>query len=172
MVKIEELLKIDEKVIKQQGGVMTGRGMAPTGDLFLTNLRLIFLHKKRWALIPFTGTLTGEDLQIPLQNIKSVKKSWGALKVLADKEYTFVVSALKTSGWIESIKQTMHTKVQPPPITQQQALQKSVSKEEIQTIKEKEIIRSKEVIVKIRCSYCKTLYNETMGECPNCGAKI
>ena len=170
MVKIEELLETEEKVIKKQGGVMAGRGIAPTGDLFLTNLRLIFLHKKRWALVPFTGTLTGEDIQIPLQNIKSIKKSWGALKVLADKEYTFLVSALKTGGWIESIKQTMRTKVKPPTITQHQAPQKSVSKEEIQIIKEKEIIKSKEVIIKIRCPYCKNLYNETMNECPNCGA--
>jgi len=35
-------------------------------------------------------------------------------------------------------------------------------------IKEKEIIRE---IVKIRCPYCNTLYNEAEDACPNCGAK-
>lgn len=28
----------------------------------------------------------------------------------------------------------------------------------------------KEVVVKIRCSYCGTLYDETLDKCPNCGA--
>jgi rRNA maturation endonuclease Nob1 len=27
------------------------------------------------------------------------------------------------------------------------------------------------VTVKIRCSYCGTLYDETLDRCPNCGAK-
>jgi hypothetical protein len=35
----------------------------------------------------------------------------------------------------------------------------------------KEIIREKEVIVKIRCSYCHSAYNETENNCPHCGAK-
>ena len=33
----------------------------------------------------------------------------------------------------------------------------------------REIIREKEVIVKIRCSYCKHAYEETSEKCPNCG---
>lgn len=39
------------------------------------------------------------------------------------------------------------------------------------TIKEKELIKEKEVIVKIRCPYCHNLYNETLDKCPHCGAK-
>jgi len=35
-------------------------------------------------------------------------------------------------------------------------------------VKEKEIV--KEVIVKIRCSYCRKLYDETLNECPHCTA--
>jgi hypothetical protein len=35
----------------------------------------------------------------------------------------------------------------------------------------KEIIREKQVIVKIRCSYCKNTYDETLDRCPNCGGK-
>jgi len=37
--------------------------------------------------------------------------------------------------------------------------------------KEKEIIREKEVIVKIRCPYCGKLYDETLDVCPHCGGK-
>lgn len=35
-------------------------------------------------------------------------------------------------------------------------------------IKEREVIVKE--IVKIRCSYCKKLYDETLDKCPNCGA--
>lgn len=35
-----------------------------------------------------------------------------------------------------------------------------------QTVREKEIIRE---IVKIRCSYCGSLYDEMESKCPNCG---
>jgi RNA polymerase subunit RPABC4/transcription elongation factor Spt4 len=35
----------------------------------------------------------------------------------------------------------------------------------------KEIMKEKEVIVKIRCAYCNNLYNETLDKCPHCGAK-
>ena len=37
--------------------------------------------------------------------------------------------------------------------------------------KEREIIREKEVIIKIRCEYCKRLYDETLDVCPSCGAR-
>jgi hypothetical protein len=37
------------------------------------------------------------------------------------------------------------------------------------TIKEKEIIRMKEVIVKVKCPYCQSLYDETLNKCPFCG---
>jgi len=35
----------------------------------------------------------------------------------------------------------------------------------------KEVIRETKVIVKVRCSYCKNLYNETLDKCPHCGAR-
>ena len=35
----------------------------------------------------------------------------------------------------------------------------------------KEVIKEKEVIVKVRCSYCHNLYNETLDKCPHCGAR-
>jgi hypothetical protein len=35
----------------------------------------------------------------------------------------------------------------------------------------REIIREKEVIVKIRCQYCNNVYDETLDKCPYCGGK-
>jgi ribosome-binding protein aMBF1 (putative translation factor) len=40
-----------------------------------------------------------------------------------------------------------------------------------QAVNEREVIREKVVIVKIRCSYCRNLYDETLDKCPHCGAK-
>jgi len=48
---------------------------------------------------------------------------------------------------------------------------KPIEDERKSTLKEKEIIREKEVIVKIRCSYCHNLHDETLDKCPYCGAK-
>jgi len=40
--------------------------------------------------------------------------------------------------------------------------------------KQEKVIKEREVIVKevvkIRCSYCRKLYDESLGKCPNCGA--
>ena len=35
----------------------------------------------------------------------------------------------------------------------------------------KEVVKEKEVIVKIRCPYCSHLYDETLDRCPHCGGK-
>jgi len=37
--------------------------------------------------------------------------------------------------------------------------------------REKEIVREREVIVKIRCAYCNGTFDETLDKCPHCGAK-
>ena len=38
------------------------------------------------------------------------------------------------------------------------------------TVKEKEVIKETEVIIKVRCQYCHKLYDETANSCPHCGA--
>ena len=37
-------------------------------------------------------------------------------------------------------------------------------------VQTKEIIRETQVIVKIRCKYCTSLYDELLDRCPYCGA--
>lgn len=114
MVKIEELLTPGERVIKKKRGVMVEKGGRGTGDLYLTNTRLLFINKKRWALLApiYVGALTAKDIQIPLQNITTVKKSWGRLKVQADKEYSF--SGLRAGGWVDAVQQAMRMPMHPP----------------------------------------------------------
>jgi hypothetical protein len=52
---------------------------------------------------------------------------------------------------------------------EKKAMKGEVAKTEKETGKEKEITREKEVIIKIRCSYCKNLYDEHLDKCPHCG---
>lgn len=63
------------------------------------------------------------------------------------------------SGSVERGEAFVYQQVQQPP---------TIS---IHQVKEKEIIKEKEVIVKVKCSHCQRLYNEILDECPRCGAK-
>ncbi|HEY9753576.1 MAG TPA: hypothetical protein V6C97_00290 [Oculatellaceae cyanobacterium] len=67
-----------------------------------------------------------------------------------------------------------------PPANQEETapIQGSLSNQELRELiaeaekkrKEKEIIREKQVIVKVRCEYCRQAFDETLDKCPNCGA--
>jgi len=51
---------------------------------------------------------------------------------------------------------------------------KPIEKMEVSTepiVREKEIIKEKEVVVKVRCPYCGKLYDEVLDTCPHCGGK-
>jgi hypothetical protein len=176
MGKIDQILMPDEKIIKSQRRIQVGSGMfgMPSGDLFLTNNRLLFIHSKGWSLLsPAVGSsLLGKNLQIPLEDIQSVKKGFGSVKIKADKEYSFVVSAWKAGGWVDAIQQAINN-FKPPPTSMQSEAETPLSPvaEEIRVSEKKEIIREKEVIVKVRCPYCQGLYDELLDVCPRCGAK-
>ncbi len=58
-----------------------------------------------------------------------------------------------------------------PEYWRRMALKKTEKPEETSTkMSIREIIKEKEVIVKVRCPYCKNTYQETLEKCPNCGA--
>jgi len=57
-----------------------------------------------------------------------------------------------------------------PDFWRKMALRKQKAEPRKEQAREKEIIREKEVIVKIRCPYCHKLYDEALDKCPNCGA--
>ena len=120
MVKIEDVLLPDEKIVKTQEKIQLGSGAGmPVGDLYLTNKRLIFIHSKSWSLLspsPAAGILLGKNVAIPLQDVKSVKKNFlGYLKVRSDKEYQFMVSAWKSQGWVDAVQQACSQNLQMPP---------------------------------------------------------
>lgn len=110
MGKIEDLLAADEHVTKKQGSVqlVVGEHGMPTGDLYLTDRRLIFLvGKGRSVLTPGAG-IGAKDLILSLQDIKSVDKgALGYVKIRVDKEYQFAVSVWHSGGWVDAIKQAI-----------------------------------------------------------------
>ncbi|MCK5403101.1 hypothetical protein KAI60_03210 [Candidatus Bathyarchaeota archaeon] len=125
MVKIEELLTSGENIIKKQSRVMYEYAGGPTGDLYLTNMRLIFLPKKRWALLS-PGALLGKDIIISLQGIRLVSKgSFGSVKVQSDKDHLFFVSLWNTSSWVDTIQQTLSSTQRQGPPRQQPRFQQS-----------------------------------------------
>lgn len=189
MTKIEELLKPGENVIKKQGGVTVGKGVAgmPSGDLILTNMRLIFLHRKRWALlspIP-AASLMGKDIQIPLRNIKTVDKSLGNLKIKAStpttplKEYQFATSVWHASGWVDAIRQTLRTPSNPstylPPQHQPQPQQSNPpvhSRLQVQAQAQQSQPQQPQSVVRKFCPNCGNPVNTADNYCRSCRAKL
>src|SRR3990170_7193224 len=122
--KIEELLTADERVTKNQGNVQLAVGEIgmPWGDLYLTNKRLIYLVSKGWSVLSPGAGMGAGDLIFSVQDIKSVNKSLGYVKIKTDKEYQFAVSVWNTGGWVDAIQQAIALypppASQPPPISQ------------------------------------------------------
>ena len=101
----------------------------------------------KWHLFIGLGGLKCAILEQPSRN--------GEGKNLVGRRY-------EKNQWKKYIEK--HRASIPPP-------KETPNKEANQIIREREIIREKEVIVKIRCPYCKTTFNETLDKCPNCGAR-
>ena len=116
MGKIEELLTAGERVIKNQGNVQLAVGEMgmPWGDLYLTNKRLIYVVSKGWSVLSPGAGLGARDLVFSVQDIKSVNKSLGYVKVKTDKEYQFVVSVWNTGSWADAIQQAIAFNPLPP----------------------------------------------------------
>jgi large-conductance mechanosensitive channel len=71
----------------------------------------------------------------------------------------FLILGFIIFAWIASFIQALkrRNQIQNQPATQNEPV-----------VTQKEIIRE---VVKIRCPYCKGLYDETLDTCPHCGAK-
>jgi hypothetical protein len=131
--------------------------------------------------------VAGLDLQIPYSTIKEVKNitknSSKALKVLAFglmgafmNETETYLCLVYNDGKLDQnpvfkldrldlAQRAIHMNIM--------QFQKAISpKQQIPSeVKVKEIIKETQVIVKIRCSYCKNVYDETLDKCPHCGAR-
>jgi hypothetical protein len=118
MGKIEDLLMPDEQITKKQATVqlLVGQGGMPSGDLYLTNKRLIFLVSRGWSLVTPGAGIGATDVLLSLQDVKSIDKSLGYIKIKADKEYAFSVSIWHTGGWVNAVRQAIA--LYPPPTSQ------------------------------------------------------
>jgi hypothetical protein len=101
--------------------------------------------KAEWHLIIGLGGLKWAELERESEN--------GEGKALIGKRY-------EKGQWQKLAEKIMSTKIAVP-----------ITREVNRIIREKEIIKEKEVIVKIRRPYCKNPYDETLDKCPYCGAR-
>lgn len=81
----------------------------------------------------------------------------------ATKSYTAVDLILSKICSLLGCKSQKMSDTQTPSLTINQAT--------VSSVREKQIIRMKEVIVKIKCSLCKRFYDENLNICPFCGTK-
>ncbi len=187
MVKIDDLLEPDEKVLKRQHGINAGRGiMAPLGTLYLTNKRVIFIPNKLLTLMfsdIYTGmnTLLKKGLHvIPLNEIKNVKSSFGAVVIEADKKYTYTVTVWKTKGWVNAINQAIAEMTTKPkkatstpkikPKTKRSTTKRT--RKTKTTTKPTRTTKTEETIEFHYCPNCGTKLKPTYKYCPNCGYKL
>lgn len=101
--------------------------------------------KAHWHLYVGVGGLKWAELDLASENGEGM---------------SLIGKRLKKEEW-RKMAQNARKAIPPPP----------PARDSDQVAREKEIIRQKEVIVKIRCPYCKNLYSETEDKCPHCGAK-
>jgi len=107
-MRIEEILESGERVLKQDGA-QAGRGISPYGTLYLTDRRIIFLPKilMSVALASYDALWKKGFESIPLSNIRSVRSSFGAVIIEADRKYTYSVGVFKTRGWVNAINEAI-----------------------------------------------------------------
>jgi hypothetical protein len=136
--------------------VETARHKNTFGNLYLTDTRLIFEHES--GIFSKRVYVT---LDLPLEGVANVAVEGTLAKRL-------IVYARK--GFVSSFPVRLDFSVKDPVHWKERILSTSESRRK--RIPEKEIIKEKEVIVKVRCSYCNRLYDETLDKCPNCGGQV
>ena len=82
-----------------------------------------------------------------------------------DKGREYHLTKQKPAFWYDMIKEKPAKKTDIPPQVIRTYAQPSV------IVREKEIVRKTQVIVKIKCQYCGKRYDETLDVCPHCGGK-
>jgi len=75
--------------------------------------------------------------------------------------YLFTIPSIKDELSLDSFRQLLRTQLS---VRKQQSLDRA-SQERLT----KEVIKEKEVIVKIKCPYCENTYEQTLDKCPHCG---
>jgi hypothetical protein len=154
--------KIGEDVYRYSAQYLGGHKLRPHG-LFCD----LYLHPKEMVIEEL-------DLRIPYSEIKEVKN----LRLSTERETCLSIAyydGLQDQNLIFRIKglddaQTRLYKSVLEAKKSQKAQMSSALPLTSQS-KYKEIIKEKEVIIKVRCSYCHNLYDETLDKCPHCGGR-
>ncbi len=128
------------------------------GILALTSHKLIFLTQ--------TGDAYHPKFTMPIDSITSVtmsKKHEKSIDILFtnNMHYLFTIPSIKDESSLDPFRQLLRTQLS---VRKQQSLDRAGQERPT-----KEIIKEKEVIVKIRCPYWKNTYEQTLDKCPHCG---
>jgi hypothetical protein len=84
-----------------------------------------------------------------------------AISLTNDKTARFDIPTIRSESSLNLLRELIRRQVS----ARKEQLAAGTSQES----SNKEIIKEKEVIVKIRCPYCHNLYDESSGKCPHCG---
>ena len=190
--EIKMLFDGDEKSKYQEQSVSIDKSKS-SGTLILTNKRLVLervvieKHRltkdKKIESILFSTSLTG------ITNVELVKKLIGkpvSFKVMySGKETVFNVSDPKS--WVDHVLNAKSEFGQANTGLQQQSMSQGQQQMSSQGVNVGQGVTvnlgypfqasqpapvsstTEKTVVKIRCSSCKTLYDETIGNCPTCG---
>lgn len=161
-------------ILKERNVIITNSGR--NGILFLTNQRIymerIEVEKKMLGLKE--ERTEHMVLQIPLNFINGVSADKNLiikshiLKISTAKaNYTFRVE--NPENWKEKIISAKKGDALPGNSTTNAITVNVVQQAPTQSI-QKEVVERQ--VVKIRCRYCGTLVEETIGKCPKCGAQL
>jgi hypothetical protein len=92
------------------------------------------------------------------QSAWTEKMQWAELKKIGSSGgENLVGTKYKPEFWREMVLNNLKQK-------------EKLEKEGVEKTITREIVKEKEVIVKVRCPYCRKLYDETLNTCPHCGA--
>ncbi len=112
-------------------------------------LGVVDKFRRKGAVTP-NNAMTIEELGLPQEFKRMMKRRLGRLGVFVEMNGKYYLSEER----LKEVKKQI------------------VSRKRFRAVKEREVIREKEIIVKIRCRYCGALNLQTDNKCSNCGANL
>jgi rubrerythrin len=164
------ILEKDETIVGSWEGAREWHDKAESGIIILTNKMIIFL-KLEGGLFKKEKTYH-QLLTIPLEMVSSVSRGEtrkiSASIVLKDgkgelfrfSEKNDESSLSQFMGLVRKQVSARKGQLAITGVTKDDSSKKDVIRE---------VVKEKEVIVKIRCRYCGNTYAETLDKCPHCG---
>jgi len=194
----EVILKKQDCVLDQGFGNQSDGTLYLTNQQLIFNIKQGGLDRGLDLKIPGQKDAKVEYLFIPLELVRGVEKKHLKIKVQTEgslfqevlgkkglfgakgegrifqngpEVYTFATHIfVNRDEWMDEILAQRDVVLQKQLTSQGTETREQISQESIpyHTIKEKVVIRE---IVKIKCRYCGSLYEQTSDMCPNCGGR-